>query len=474
MLDSLYQLGSLRRNQYLPPAKLRALQDERLKRIVRHAYDNVDHYRRLFREASIEPTDIRGVDDLHRIPVTTKEELQKLEAAQITAKGVNLDKCVVKHTSGSTGHPLKLFLSPAERDFQILLNLRILTENGLRLRDKVVYVINPHRFPKSKHWFQHLGILRREYLSVFDYPEAHVDSLRQLRADVIYGYPSNLTLLALYCRENAVREIRPREVISVAEALEPKARKLIDSVFGVSTCDILGTIELGDIAWQCERREGYHLSADAVIVEFLKDGRAAASGEEGKTVCTSLYGYTMPIIRYAVDDICVPSDRICPCGRTLPMIDSIQGRANDFVVLPDGQIVASCFLVITMQSFHEVDQYRVTQQDVNGLEVQVVKGRGYHESTGLRIKEEIEKAVHNKLEARVRIVNELPRDASGKIRTVVSRIVPGFQCQIDEASRTLIPLEQISMARTESRNEARGHRREAGVKEMHPDGTNHR
>jgi hypothetical protein len=74
---------------------------------------------------------------------------------------------------------------------------------------------------------------------------------------------------------------------------------LMDSTFGLRTCDILGTIELGDIAWQCDRREGYHVSADAVIVEYLRDGRPVGPGEEGRIVCTSLYGYTMPLIRYA-------------------------------------------------------------------------------------------------------------------------------------------------------------------------------
>ncbi len=443
LFGSLNQLSSLRRNQYLSHAKLRALQDQRLRRLVRHACAHVEHYRRLFEDAAIKPEDIRGIEDLHKIPVTTKKDLQKLEAAQITARGADLEKCIVKYTSGSTGNPLKLFLSPAERDFQILLNLRILLENGLRLRDRVAYIINPHRFPRSKYWFQRLGILRREYLSVFDYPGPHVDTLRRLRTDVIYGYPSNLTLLALYCRENGIKDIRPKAIFSVAEALEPRARELIDSVFEVSTCDILGTIELGDIAWQCERREGYHLSADAVIVEFLKDGKPVAFGEEGSTVCTSLYGYTMPMIRYAVNDICVPSGRTCTCGRTLPMIDRIQGRANDFVVLPGGRIVASCFLVITLQSFPEVDQYRVVQTHADALDVQVVKGKGYKDSTGMRIKEEIERAVHNQLEARVKIVDELPRDASGKIRTVVSNIVPGLQSRLDETSGTLVPLSQV-------------------------------
>jgi phenylacetate-CoA ligase len=433
VLRALYQLQLLRKNQYLSTSELRALQERKLREIVRHAYENVVYYRNLFDKAGIKIEEIKSLDDLCRIPITTKKDLQHVPQHEIIAKGIDVNNCVVKYTSGSTGHPLKMFLSTEERNFQILLNLCILMENGLKLTDKVAYIINPYRFPKSKYWFQRAGILKREYLSVFDYPQRHVELLKKLRPDVIYGYPSNLTLLALYIREKGIEGINPKLIFSVAEALEPKAKQVIDLVMKVDTCDILGTIELGDIAWQCERREGYHISADAVIVEFLKNGRPAkAADEEGRIVCTSLYGYTMPLIRYAVDDICVPSDRVCSCGRTLPMMESIKGRANDFIVLPDGQIIASCFLVIIMQAFHDVAQYRVIQEERDRLIVQIVKGIGYSESTAHQIKREIEKAVQNRLAVRVETTEQIHRDSSGKIRTVVSKIIPDLQCQVTE------------------------------------------
>ncbi|MBI5410265.1 MAG: phenylacetate--CoA ligase family protein [Nitrospirae bacterium] len=421
----------MKKNQYLSTSELRSLQEEKLRNIVAHAYKNVRYYRRLFDGAGIRPDDIRTLDDLCKIPITTKKDLQGLKQEEIVSGGADMDKCVVKYTSGSTGQPLKIFLSPGERDYQILLNLRILMENGLRLTDKVAYLINPYRFPKSKFWFQRSGILRREYLSVFDYPEKHAALLMRMKPDVLYGYPSNLTLLALHIKENAINEIRPRLVFSVAEALEPNARKAIDSIMNVSTCDILGTIEIGDIAWQCEARSGYHVSADAALVEFLKDdGRPAGPGEEGKLICTSLYGYTMPLIRYAVNDICVPSDRTCSCGRTLPMMESIKGRANDFIILPDGKVIASCFLVIIMQAFHDVAQYRIVQEDKARLIVSLVKGKDFNARTPDLIRKEIDRITGNALRVDMEILDELPRDKSGKIRTVVSKVIPGMQEKI--------------------------------------------
>jgi phenylacetate-CoA ligase len=430
VINSLYQLKRLKKNQYLSLPELRTLQEKRLRDVVRNAYENVLYYRRLFESAGLRPNDIKTLEDLSKIPITTKNDLQNMKQQEIIAKGTYIDKCIIKYTSGSTGQPLKISLSPMERDFQILLNLFILMENGLQMTDKVAYIINPYRFPKSKYWFQYAGILRREYLSVFDYPEKHVELLKKIKPDIIYGYPSNLTLLALYIKEKKIEGIHPKIIFSVAEALEPKAKKAIDSIMHVNTCDILGTIELGDIAWQCEKRDGYHTSADAVIIEFLKDNGPARPGEAGRIVCTSLYGYTMPFIRYAVDDLCVTSNRICSCGRTLPMIDSIKGRANDFIVLPDGQIVASCFLVIIMQAIHDIGQYRIVQEDKKQILVQLTKGREFDPRTPERIKGEIRKVIGSALEVKVEILEELSRDESGKIRTVVSKVIPNMQEKI--------------------------------------------
>lgn len=104
------------------------------------------------------------------------------------------------------------------------------------------------------------------------------------------------------------------------------------------------------------------------------------------------------------------------------MMESIKGRANDFIVLPDGNIIASCFLVIIMQTFHDVFQYRVIQENKEGIVVQIVKGEGYNNHTTNRIMKEIEKVTQNRLKVDIVFFDVLPKDASGKIRTVISKI----------------------------------------------------
>lgn len=430
---SLRILREIERIQYFSREEFETLQSRRLKALVKHAYENVRYYRGIFERSGITPEDIKDVRDILKIPITTKKDLQKMTLQDLLSKGVKPEECVIKYTSGSTGLPLKFFFSLQERDFQTLLNLRIFVASGFRFTDKTAYIINPYRFPKGWYWFQYLGILRRYYLSVFDTPEAHVKALRQIRPDIIYGYPSNLTLLALLVKERGIGDLRPKAVFSSAEALEQKPRALIASTMDTDVYDILGLVETGDIAWECPAHEGHHVNSDAVIMEFLDDNNNPVQpGQPGRLICTSLYGYTMPLIRYEVGDICVPSDRMCSCGRTLPMMESIQGRANDFIVLPDGKIIASCFLVIIMQAFHDVAQYRVIQEDKNGITVQVVKGKDFNVQTPHRIEEEIKEVTNNCLKVNIEILEELQRGESGKIRTVVSKVIPNLLDRIDE------------------------------------------
>jgi len=423
IFQSLNTLRNLIRTQYLPRCEIERLQSERLREVVKHAYDNVKYYRNLFDRAGITPEGIETAADLFKIPITKKEDLQKTAPQDLLSDGLRAEDCIVKCTSGSTGTPMRFFFSEKERDFQTLLNLRIFYAGGFRLTDRTAYLINPHRFPKGKYWFQNLGILRRYYLSVFDTAEVHANVLRRINPDVIYGYPSNLILLALMIKERGIDNIRPKAVFSSAEALEQKPRALIASAMNTKVYDILGLVETGDIAWECPAQEGYHINSDAVLMEFLdEEDKPVKAGEPGRLVCTSLYAYTMPLIRYEAGDICVPSDKVCSCGRTLPMMESMKGRANDFIVLPDESIIASCFLVIIMQAFHDVAQYRVIQENREGIIVQLVKGNGFNSQTVNKIKEDIEKVTQNKLKVDIALFNVLPRDASGKIRTVISEI----------------------------------------------------
>ncbi len=423
IFQSLKTLRRLLRQQYLEPEALRILQHQKLFRIIRHAYEFVPYYRALFDETDIVPNDITGPEELVRIPLLTKEALKSLKPHELLNRKLSLENCHPKSTSGSTGKPLQIWFHEEELATQTLVNLRIMLAAGFRFTDTTVYIKNPKRFPSSKYWFQSLGILRREYLSAFHTPEAHTDALRQMRSDMIYSYPSVLQLITHQLRRQGLNDLRPKAVFSTAEMLEPFVREQIATTLHTKVYDVVGLIELGDIAWECPMHAGYHLNVDTVLIEFLdSDDKPVPPGQPGRLVCTGLDNYAMPLIRYDTGDIGVPSQHLCSCGRTLPLMERVQGRTNDFIILPDGGQVSPSFSHVIIQNFQDVDRYAIIQQHDGTVVVNIVPGEGFTEARERKLQQEIEQAVFQAIPVRLELVSDIPRNSSGKIRTVTSHV----------------------------------------------------
>src|SRR4030067_3552925 len=237
---------------------------------------------------------------------------------------------------------------------------------------------------------------------------------------------SSIKLLALRIKESGNTDIHPRMIFCASELLEPGDRELINSTFGHSLCDVYGTVEMGDFAWECPAHEGHHIDINNLVVEFVKDGKDAAPGEEGKVVCTGLHSFAMPFIRYEVGDICVPLNKTCACGRNLPLMSMIRGRADDFITLPDGRCVSP--LMFEIPSILGVAQYRIIQKTIDKLLVQVVPSNGFSKDARYKVRQHVRWAArkitgNNVMNVEVEIVESIPKDpSSNKIRRVISEI----------------------------------------------------
>ena len=152
-----YHLFRLLKNQWLTKRELEQLQQRKLQRILKHAYDRVNYYHQLFDSVGIRPEDIRSKRDLRYIPVTSRTRIQSLPINEIIAQGVKLSNCHRIITSGSTGIPLEVIKSEKEYQLSNLVMMRSFLANGYRLTDKQVVVITP-RHP-HRYWFQYLGLL---------------------------------------------------------------------------------------------------------------------------------------------------------------------------------------------------------------------------------------------------------------------------------------------------------------------------
>ena len=419
-------LRQLQRQQWLTSAELSELQNRNLRRLIAHAYTHVPYYKQLFDEYGILPTDINGIDDLPKIPVLTKKILQQGKGSNSLAGNIAFDKLLAISTSGSTGLPLTIRRTEEEDIYGGLRMTRAVLANGIRPWQKRVNIVAPKRITGNQSLWRRIS--RKTYslpatLDVLD----QIKILRRFNPQLIFGYKSSLERLAHAVERFEVKDITPRFVVSTAELLKESTRDFIDRVFGVRMIDIYASVEANCIAWECPDHYGYHLDTDTLVVEFIRDGKPVKKGEPGRIVITLLYRYAMPLVRYDLGDIGIPSGKQCPCGRGLPLMEMIQGRADDFITLPGGGTIAPTgAFANSIEDKPGVMEYRVIQEDYDLITIELVVDGvdGLHVAG--QVKRDIEDLVQNEAAIRVKVVDCIDRKAEDKIRRIISKVPTSF------------------------------------------------
>jgi phenylacetate-CoA ligase len=423
VLNSFFQLSRLRRNLRMDFGYLEKLQRKRLRAIIKHAYENVAFYHRKFDEAHVKPDDIKCVADLPKLPSTTKEELQEASFGNLLARNVDLKSCFRRTTSGSTGVPLTLFLDSFTAALEGAVWTRTFLENGLKVRDKMAVIADPRIFPK-KSFVQRFGLMSRKYLSIFDSAERQFKALQAYKPDAIKGYLSSLFILAeLYTTMKS--SFKPRIVFTSAELLDNVDRRFINSSFHVDLLDNYACNEFGLLAWECSEHGGYHMNVDRAVIEFVNENGPVASGESGEIVCTSLFNWAMPLIRYRIEDVGTPIDEPCSCGRTLPLMKMIMGRKDDFLTATDGRLLSpTIFFPYPFEDLKGIRRFRVVQRKRTKMEIQLYVNKSFVDETQVfnKARKEIQRIFGEDMEVDFQLLDRMSKDSNGKLRKIVSMV----------------------------------------------------
>jgi phenylacetate-CoA ligase len=357
----------------------------------------------------------RSLDDLANIPVLSKQRLKAAQARELVAQGSDPARCTVVHTSGSTGTPLQVYLGATEQRWQRVAAWRILFEHGFCWSDRTLEI---RMTPGPRFAVQRLGVAPKDWLSILDSPESWARCLTTRRHEVVVASASTLHALAEAVEALGVVLPRPRLVISDSEPLTPATRYLVNRVLGTPPIDVYGLVELSNFAWECEYRNGFHISADSHIVEVN-----SAPGEVGPLLATALGMWTMPIIRYQTGDLAELTMQPCACGRTLPRLQRLYGRATESVVLPDGRRLFWPFFHEVLGAFQELRQWRVIQEESGRLRVQLLPATDAPELFA-RLTNALRQAVPATVELSLERVDAIPITPGEKVRMVLSRVSP--------------------------------------------------
>lgn len=368
----------LQRSQWLPRREIVNLQIKAVRALVRHAYSTVPFYRALFKKSGVDPDALNSMDDLRKLPIVTKEYLRALPVSERLSSEFSANDCFLRRTSGSTGVPIEILEEPSVYNFMRAYQLRRFLSYGFRPGQRIV-TLDPRRVDKPSRGKVFNPLLTRLFLGsltnlpMYTNPRDQLAAIKQMRPDWLFGNPSEFRSIANIAETPNPLGINLRGVLTWGEVLDPQTREYLQSRFGAEVYDGYGAVEvapLGGLAWEC-RSHGFHVNADCVILEFLKDGEPVAPGERGEVVATSLFRYAMPTIRYALNDYAVPSEEDCSCRRGLPLIKALEGRKVDCLISEDGQLVSPFRIVLALQEIREVGQYQVIQEEHGRLLVNI-------------------------------------------------------------------------------------------------------
>jgi phenylacetate-CoA ligase len=406
------------KNQYKPLKELRKIQEKRLRFIVDFAYRNTRFYKEKFKETGITPSDIQTLTDITRIPVITKNEIKVAYPQKVVASGYSEHNCVKKTTSGTSGNVITLLIDYAAMDHLSAVAFRDHVAQGVRPWHKffILYHDPAQQKKASKNVLYRmkgvLGILPAEEL---------VEAARVYQPHIMGGHPSTYVSMAKVVEEKGITDVNPRLVLVGGEIAYPSYREYIEKIFCCKTLNKYGAYEAYSIAWEC-LHHSMHIDADSVIVEFLKDGEPAAPDERGEIVITNLWNKAMPFIRYKMDDIGILSDEVCTCGRGLPLMKELEGRADDFLVLPSGNVIPPTRLIPPFFLTPHIEEFTVIQDTKTHIHIQIVPRKGLTEMEEKTLLQQISAVLGEPLDIDMEKVDSIKRVGWGKFKAVMSRV----------------------------------------------------
>lgn len=402
--------------QWWNPERIRRMQERKLVRLVQHAYATVPYYKNLFDQAGVSPAAITTLDDLQRLPVTTKSTLKQHDPQDLISSGFRREDLEHDSSSGSSGTPFSVYLDKRYVFNRNMRFLRGLIAAGYRLGDRLLLITDRHG-GNGKSW------LRWKKLSPEEPADRMLDRLDALRPAVLYGSGTPLRQLAEKILETGHNIAYLKSVIWTAETLDEKTRHLLERAFGAKVFDFYGLTEMGLVAWECQAHNGYHVSDDSIIVEYLP---ITGAGSALRMAMTNLNLYSMPLIRYDSGDLAVaqPAER-CSCGRGLSRLKRVEGRVVDTIKLRSGETFSPYSFICQLETLKGLERFHILQESYDHITVSVQSPPDARERLDQDIRRIVKGIVGDRLEVTLRELESSHAEENGKFRAVQSLVEQG-------------------------------------------------
>lgn len=415
-------LKQTREFQWKSPADIADYQLEKAITIASRAKLHSAFYRQHYRNVDLGR--IKSLADFSRLPGVSKNDLVEQGPNFITDYK---SRCETKTTGGSTGHPVRVVKNAEALGMERAVTWRGYEWAGITVGD-----------PQGRFWgVPHTRkgrmkaaltdfIANRKRLSAFDLDDesllGYYRQLRRFKPAYLYGYVSVMEALARFIRDQKLPALSGlTSIVTTAEILYPQSRQLIESVFGVKVYNEYGCGEVGSVAHECEQGR-LHIMADNLLLEIDGDG-------DGEILLTDFFNYKTPLVRYRVGDFGRLSPEPCACGRGLPVLADVYGRAYDLLRLDNGRAIHPEALIYVLEDFksesNAVLQFQAIQRSHKKVDILVVPNDGWNDGIAARLKERMRTKLSAGIDYSIHVVAEIAREKSGKMRLVKSEVAAG-------------------------------------------------
>ncbi len=349
--------------------EMKALQNERFMKQMKHVWENVPYYRKKMEDHGVTIDDIKSIDDLHKLPFLTKDDLR--DAYPYGLKGKPLEDCVrIQSTSGTTGKRVVAFYTQHDVDLWEDCCARAIVAAGGTNKDvcQVAYGYGLFTGGPGLNGGSHkVGCLTLPMSS--GNTDRQLQFMTDLEATILCCTPSYAAYLAESIHERGLRDkIKLKAGIFGAEAWSEEMRRDIEKNLGIKAYDIYGLTETSGpgVAFECEEQTGMHINEDHFVAEIIDPdtGEVLPEGSKGELVFTSITKEAFPLLRYRTKDICILSRKKCSCGRTLIKMSKPMGRSDDMLIVKGVNVFPSQIESVLLENGYPAN-YQIIVDRVN-------------------------------------------------------------------------------------------------------------
>jgi phenylacetate-CoA ligase len=429
----------LQESQWWSKEQLEEYQLEQLSKLLEHAYVNVPYYRGVFDERGLKPKDIQDLKDLQQLPYLTKEDV-KSNFNELIARNADISKCRLSHTSGSTGKPLSFYINNDARAKEWAFITFQWSRVGYNIGEKRIVLRGD--LPR-RGFYEYDPVNKALILSSSHITEknlnASVEIIDKSGIRFIHAYPGAIGIMAKLMNAKGIRlKVKPKAILCASEQLYDWQKKAIKEAFECLIFSHYGLAEMVALGGWCEKSEYYHILPQYGVTEIIN--LSDNEKNTGEIVATNFLNYAMPFIRYKTGDIAKVSLKQCACGRyASPLIESIEGRSDDFIITSDGRYISPTVLTFAFETPPTVKESQIIQEDIGILRIKIVP---YKEAKKEEIAHDTE-YITQELKKRIgadekfifEYVDAIPRGANGKFRWIISKPAREYLREVVEIAK---------------------------------------